>query len=135
MNKVKVYIVREKDGTYSSYMDEKANLPYGLVGEGETVQAAIAEWITSYNDMRELFAEQGREFVEADFVFTYDVPSFLRYYGGKFTFSGLSQVTGVSAAQLSHYANGYRKPSPKTTAKIESALHAFGAELCQLSLI
>lgn len=66
---VKVYIVREQDSTYSCYMDEKANLPYGLVGEGSTVAEAMAEWHQAYNDMKELFAQEGKEFVEANFSF------------------------------------------------------------------
>lgn len=135
MNNIKVYIVRESDGTYSSYMDEKAGLPYGLVGEGSTVAEAIGEWRRAYEDMRELFAEEGREFVEATFTFAYDVPSFLLYYAGKLTYAGLAKLTGVSAAQLSQYANGYRNPSRKTTEKIQTALNAFGQELSGLQLI
>lgn len=135
MNNIKVYIVRESDGTYSSYMDEKAGLPYGLVGEGATVAEAIGEWRRAYEDMRELFAEEGREFVEATFTFAYDVPSFLLYYAGKLTYAGLAKLTGVSAAQLSQYANGYRNPSRKTTEKIQTALNAFGQELSGLQLI
>lgn len=134
-DKVKVYIVREADGTYSSYIDEKSNLPYGLVGEGNTVAEAIDEWTRCYKDMQEFFKEEGRDFPEVTFVFTYDVPSFLRYYGGKLTFSGLSRITGVSAAQLSQYAGGYRTPSPKTTQKIQQALHAFAQDLSQVQLV
>lgn len=135
MNTIKVYIVRESDGTYSSYMDDKANLPYGLVGEGSTVAEAIDEWNQAYKDMQNLFAEEGKEFVETKFSFAYDVPSFLLYYAGKLTYSGLSKLTGISAAQLSQYAHGYRNPSPKTTAKIQTALNSFGQELSQLQII
>jgi hypothetical protein len=135
MKSVKVYIVRESDGTYSSYMEDKVDLPYGLVGEGATVAEVKAEWNQAYNDMRELFAQEHKEFVEVDFSFVYDVPSLLSYYAGKITYAGLSKLTGVSAAQLSQYANGYRNPSPKTTAKIQAALNSFGAELSQLQLV
>ena len=135
MKKVKVFIVRESDGSYSSYMDDRANLPYGLIGEGSTVVEAMNEWNRAYDDMRKIFEEEGRNFPEVNFSFAYDVPSFLLYYAGKFSFAGLSKLTGVSAAQLSQYANGYRTPSPKTTAKIQAALHAFGQELTQLQLI
>lgn len=135
MEQVKVFIVRESDGTYSSYMEEGANLPYGLVGEGATVAEALNEWNSAYADMRKLFEEEGREFVEAQFTFAYDLSSFLLYYAGKLTFAGLARLTGVSAAQLSQYANGYRNPSAKTTAKIQDALRAFGQELSQLQLV
>ena len=69
MKTIKVYIVRESDGSYSSYMDEKADLPYGLIGEGSTVAEAINEWRRAYNDMRSLFEEEGREFEEVEFIF------------------------------------------------------------------
>ncbi|HBY15704.1 MAG TPA: hypothetical protein DEG90_01065 [Porphyromonadaceae bacterium] len=51
------------------------------------------------------------------------------------TFAGLSRITGISAAQLSQYANGYRNPSPKTTEKIQNSLHAFGDEVRAITLI
>lgn len=133
--KVKVFIVRENDGTYSMYMDDSVKLPYGLIGEGNTVGEAICEWNRAYEDMKNLFEKNGNEFPEAEFSFAYDVPSFLLYYAGKLTYAGLSRLTGVSAAQLSHYAHGVRNPSSKTTEKIQKALNAFGQELSQVHLI
>ena len=123
------------DGTYSCYVDEKSNLNYGLIGEGTTVQEAINEWLAVYEAMKASYAKDGMPFVEAEFSFTYDVPSFLAYYGGLITFKGLSKLTGISAAQLSHYANGYRNPSPKTVQKIQNGLMSFAAELSQVSLV
>lgn len=117
-------------------MDKHPELNYGLVGEGNTVQEAIDDWMKCYEGMREAFADGERgEFKEAEFTFAYDLASMLNYYAGRFTFAGLARITGVSAAQLSQYASGYRNPSPKTTAKIESALHTFGKELCQVTLV
>lgn len=135
MKTIKVYLYHEKDGSYSCYMDNDADLGYGLIGEGDTVQDAMDDWYAHYEGMRELFKEEGRPFVEADFKFAYDLVSLLHFYAGRFTFAGLSKITGISAAQLSQYANGYRNPSPKTTAKIEAALHTFGKELCQVTLV
>jgi len=135
MKHIKAYLCHEKDGSYSCYMDNDADLGYGLIGEGNTVQEAIDDWNAHYESMREFFKEDGREFVEAEFTFAYDLVSLLHYYAGRFTFSGLAKITGVSAAQLSQYANGYRNPSPKTAAKIESALHSFGKELCRITLV
>lgn len=135
MLQVKVYIVREKDGTYSMYADDKAPLNYGLVGEGSTVEEAIADWNGTYAAMKESYAEKGLDFVEAQFTFTYDVPSFLSYYSGLISFKGLAKLTGISAAQLSQYSIGYRNPSPKTTAKIQAGLHMIGKELTQVNLV
>lgn len=135
MEKVRVYVCKEADGTYSCYADEKSTLNYGLVGEGSTVKQAIDEWYAVYEAMKRSYAKDGMCFVEAEFEFTYDVPSFLAYYGGLITFKGLAKVTGISAAQLSHYANGYRHPSPKTVLKIQDGLRSFASELSQVSLV
>ena len=68
-----------------------------------------------------------------EFDFSYDVPSFLAYYKGLLTLAGLSRVTGINQSQLSQYVSGYRRPSAKTTKKIESSLHSFGQELSQVN--
>lgn len=135
MKTVRVYIERGKDGSYGAYMPDDNHLTYGIVGDGESAAAAIADFKAVYEDMRKSFLSDDREFEEVNFAFSYDIPSFLLYYAGKLSYAGLSKLTGISAAQLSQYANGYRNPSAKTTAKIQAALHAFGQELSQLQLI
>lgn len=135
MKKVKVSIERASDGTYSVYMDDVLQLPYGLNGVGNSISEAVADWNNCYSEMKEFLTSKGEDFVEAQFSFSYDIPSFLAYYAGKFTYAGLAKLTGVSAAQLSQYASGYRHPSAKTTAKIQAALNEFGKELSQLQLI
>lgn len=135
MLKVKVFICRESNGSYSCYVDDKAPINYGLVGEGNTVQEAIDDWNGTYEAMKQGYAEEKKPFIEAEFNFAYDVPSFLAYYGGLITYKGLAKLTGISAAQLSQYASGYRHPSQKTTAKIQRGLHSFANELSQVALI
>lgn len=135
MEQVKAFIAREKDGTYSIFVDDKAPINYGLVGEGNTVEEAIAEWNKTYEAMKQSYAEDNMPFVEAKFSFVYDVASFLAYYGGLLSFKGLAKLTGVSAAQLSQYATGYRNPSPKTTARIQQGLHSLARDLSQIALV
>lgn len=135
MKHVKVYIERAADGTFSASLANPLDLPYGLVGVGATADEAIADWQTCYKEMKELFASNGEPFVEADFSFAYDIPSFLLHYAGTFTYAGLASLTGVSAAQLSQYANGYRNPSAKTAAKIQKGLRAFAAELSRVQFV
>lgn len=135
MLQVKAFVAREKDGSYSIFVDDDAPINYGLVGEGGTVEEAIADWNGTYQAMKEGYAEKGLEFKEARFSFVYDVPSFLAYYGNLISFKGLAKLTGISAAQLSQYATGYRNPSPKTTAKIQDGLHSLAKELSQVALV
>ena len=133
MNKVKAFIERVADGTYSVYIDlEDDTLNYGIIGEGETVEEAIEDFKLSYTDMKVLYEEEGKEFQETTFEFLYDLPSFLQHYSHILSFAGLERLTGVNQAQLSQYVQGYRKPSTKTVEKIQNHLQAFGKELQHL---
>lgn len=135
MKTVRVFIERGKDGTYGAYMPDDNNLSYGIIGDGDSAAAAVADFKAAYEDMRSFFLEEGKEFEEVDFAFSYDIPSFLVYYADLISYKGLAKLTGISASQLSQYISGYRTPSPKTTQKIQAALHAFGKELSQLQLV
>lgn len=135
MRTVRVFIERGKDGTFGAYMPDDNNLTYGIIGDGATAAAAIEDFKAVYEDMKAFFMEEGKPFEEVDFAFSYDLPSFLVYYADLISYKGLAKLTGVSAAQLSQYISGYRTPSPKTTQKIQTALHAFGQELSQLQLV
>lgn len=135
MKTVRVFIERGKDGSYGAYMPDENNLSYGVIGDGDTAAAAIADFKAVYEDMKASFQKEGRPFEEVDFAFSYDLPSFLIYYADLLSYKGLSKLTGIAPAQLSQYISGYRNPSPKTTQKIQNALHAFGNELSQLQLV
>lgn len=135
MKTVRVFIERGKDGSYGAYMPDDNNLSYGVIGDGATAADAIADLKAAYEDMKSFFKEEGKPFEEVNFAFSYDIPSFLVYYADIISYKGLAKLTGVSAAQLSQYISGYRTPSPKTTEKIQTALHAFGKELSQLTLV
>lgn len=135
MRTVRVFIERGKDGTFGAYMPDDNNLTYGIIGDGATAAAAIEDFKAEYDDMRAFFMEEGKPFEEVNFAFSYDLPSFLLYYADIISYKGLARLTGVSAVQLSQYISGYRNPSPKTTQKIQTALHAFGQELSQLQLV
>lgn len=135
MKTVRVFIELGKDGSYGAYMPDDNNLSYGVIGDGATAADAIADFKNTYEDMKSFFKEEGKPFEEVNFAFSYDIPSFLVYYADIISYKGLAKLTGVSAAQLSQYISGYRTPSPKTTEKIQTALHAFGKELSQLTLV
>lgn len=132
MKTVRVFIERGNDGTYGAYMPDDDGLNYCIIGDGNTVQETIQDFMNVYRDMKKSFEEDGKHFEEVNFAFSYDVPSFLRYYCNIFSFAGLSRITGISAAQLSQYANGYRNPSKRTEEKIQKSLCAFGEELTKL---
>ncbi len=133
--KVVVIIERGTDGTYSAYI-ENNNLPFGVIGDGNTVAETIADFQTALNDMRDYYLQIGKEFPQGlQFEYKYDTASFLQHYAYAFTLAGLERITGVNQRQLSHYINGIRKPSKSTREKIEQRLHDFGNEISAVRFV
>lgn len=134
MKQIRVFIERGSEH-YSAYMPDENNLPFGLIGIGDTAQEAEADFRSSYIEMREFLTTQGADFnEELNFVFSFDVPSFLEYYKNKLSLAGLQRITGIAQGQLSHYLTGRRTPSKKTVEKMQTALNAFGRDLSQVKL-
>lgn len=133
MRTITVYIERGKDGTYGAYVPE--DMPYGIIGEGNSVLESIEDFKGGYEDMKEHYHLTNKEFEEFDFVFKYDIPSFIAYYCDRLSLAGISRITGVNQGQLSHYLTGRRRPSEKTAKKIQDALHAFGKEISEVNFV
>lgn len=135
MKKVRVFIERGDDGTFGAYMPDDDGLGWSVIGDGKTITEAMEDFREAYEEMKAYYNETGEAFEEVEFDFSYDVPSFLKYYKGLLTLAGLGRITGINERQLSQYMSGYRNPSAKTTKKIEAALHTFGNELQQVHFV
>ncbi len=135
MEKVKVVIEKSSYG-FSAYMDSgDEKLDYGILGEGKTVKDAIADFKDAYEDMKEYYEAEGKQFVEAEFEFYFDTASFIQYYAFAFSLAGLERITGINQKQLGHYVSGFRKPSPKTVKKIEDGVRKFSQELTAVRFV
>lgn len=132
---VKATIERGDNGTYDVTMEYLSQIPFGLLGQGNNVEEAIADFYNSYNEMKSFLAEKGEVYPPLEFHFVYDIPSFLKRYAYAFSLAGLGRITGINDRQLSHYINGIRKPSLKTTLKIEQKLKEFAGEIAMLQFI
>lgn len=64
---------------------------------------------------------------EPEFVLT--TRAQLRYSDNYITRKALSKETGINEQQLSHYANGYKKPRPGTQRKIADGIRAISQRL------
>lgn len=131
--KAKAIIERGTDGVFSVYM-ENDGFEYGINGQGNTAEEAVADFEAVYGEMRDYYAEAGKDFTEADFEYEYDVVSCLRYFAQLFTLVGLSRLTGVNKCQLSHYINGTSRPGRRTVEKIQAGISRFAGELAGLRL-
>ena len=135
--KIDAFIERGLDGTFDVHFGEDTKgLTFGLLGQGNTVAEAIADFYNSRDEMKERYTETGKTFPHnIEFNFRYDTGSFLAYYSKVLSLAGLERITGVNQGQLSHYVTGHRKPRPKTVEKIEKSLHAFAEEISQVHFI
>ena len=132
MRQVKAVIERASDGNFSIYMDAD-DISYLVTGTGATVEEARRVFNGGYEDMKKYYEEEGKEFEEVEFIFQYDIASFLQYYAFAFSLAGLERITGINQKQLGHYVSGYRNPSPKTKQKIEEGIRKFCEELSAVS--
>lgn len=127
MKTIKAHIESNKQGFYSVYTED--DLPFGLIGEGKTVEGAKADFLKVYEEMRAAHRARTGLDLPATFMFVMDASAFLRHYKSVLPLAGLSRLTGVNKAQLSQYVCGTRRPSPKTQDKIKKAVKAFAEEL------
>lgn len=131
MRQVTAIIETGLDHRIEIYSDDDT-LNYGVLGEGYTIEDAKKDFMIGYEEMRECFEEQGKEFEEVEFVFRYDIPSFLQEFAYAFTLAGLERITGINQKQLGHYISGYRKPSAKTIRKMEEGIHNLSQQLSMI---
>jgi len=72
MKKVKVNIERGADGSYGAYMPDMAGLDFTLIGNGSTIDEAVADFYNSYDELKQMNAQEGRETPEVEFDFNID---------------------------------------------------------------
>lgn len=126
MKELKVIIERSKDA-FSAYAENVE----GVSGMGDTVQEAKESLLESIEIQKELGNLKVNHY---DIVYKFDMESLLHYYKGIFSQAAFERMTGINQHQISHYANGTKKPRPAQVKKIETALHQLGEELLAVEL-
>ena len=114
---------------------------------GENVPGAVVLTAKTYEELLQEVPETLRFHVEGmiedgddvplwlrngDYKFEYnllDVATLLHAYEPYFTLSALSYASGINQHQLSHYANGIKKPRPQQRQRIIEGMHKIGREL------
>ncbi|MCL2329171.1 MAG: DNA-binding protein [Bacteroidetes bacterium] len=132
--KAKVIIERGSDGLFSYYMNEDT-FDFGLNGQGNTIEEAKKEFLSVYSELKDMYLKENKEFPKLEFEYEYDMSSFLNYYSGILSKSGLEKITGVNQKQLWHYSSGRKKPARTTIKKIQIGLHNFSKELGQVQFV
>ena len=69
---VTIIIEKASDGGFSCYSQEDFE-HFGLSGFGDTAEEAKADLLESYNEIKQMEAEEGREVPELEFTWKYDM--------------------------------------------------------------
>ena len=129
MEKITVIIERNNDGSFTAIPQHKHKI--GFIGTGDTVDAVKIDLANSYSEAKEMMPS----LPEMEFEYKFDTASFLQYINGKLSLADLQTITGINRHQLSHYATGKSRPSPKTVQRIQNGILRFSEELRQVCLV
>ena len=132
--KVTAIIEQNSKGRYSAYINDE-RIKFGILGEGKTIEETIKDFKIGYEEMKETYFTEGKEFKELEFNFKYDTASFLSAYSSVLSLAAISRLTGLNQGLLSHYITGRKKPTQKTVSKIRNSVREFGNSLCQIELV
>lgn len=130
MKTVKAHIEQGKDGSFGIYT-EHGDLPFLVIGDGKTLSQAKDDFKAVWESSMQSYTERTGKAIEATYTYVYDTPSFLQAYKGFITLSGLSKLTGINKAQLSHYMTGTRRPTTATHNRIKNSVFEFAKGLEQ----
>lgn len=125
------YVESGADGRYSVYTED--DFPFGFFGEGDTIEEAEQDFLATFAGFRDDHFRRKGETVEAEFEFRLDASALLQQVKPYISFSGLSEVTGISRQMLSQYACGFRRPKPAMRQRILDGIRAVGAKLQQIN--
>ena len=130
MKEFEAHVESNGAGWYSVYCNDE--FPFGLIGEGASVEEAERDFLAVFDAMRIAHKERTGEDVEATFIFVKDMSAVLQECKEYISFAYLAQITGISKAMLSQYACGTRHPKPAQRAKIVGGIHQIGQTCMQV---
>ncbi len=128
-------IIEKGDMGYDITLKSQEGIPFGLLGQGRTVEEAKEDFMNSYKEMMELMKDKGIECPELEFEYLFDTASFLTSVSSTFTMAGLSRITGINRKQLGHYVQGTSKPSAKTATRIQESIISYVNEIAAVRFI
>lgn len=125
--KATVIMEKSKDGGYSCYVREE--LPgFGLSGFGETAEDAKKDMLETYNEMREIQMAEGKEWINLDFIYKYDLQSFFDYFSF-LNVSKIAELAGINPSLMRQYTSGVSNAGQKQYDKIKKAIKKIEQEL------
>jgi predicted RNase H-like HicB family nuclease len=128
-------IEKGKDGTFGIFTPD---LQHTIIGQGETVMEAKADFGNSVKEVLASYTEIGKqlpvELQALEFEFRFDVASLFDFY--KFiNVSKFAEEAGINASLMRQYKSGNQYISENQVLKIEAALHKIAREFAEIRLV
>ena len=98
----------------------------------ETLDFHIEGMIADGDDVPQWLRDGDYELVyhlDDELVYHLDAAALLQMCSPYASIAAISRVSGINQHQLSHYANGIKKPRPEQRRRIVEGLHKIGREL------
>lgn len=133
--KTTALIEKGKDGTFGIFTPE---IKSTIIGEGNTVAEAKADFLNSANELLNYHKETGsqvpEELINIEFEFKYDIASLFNYYSF-INVSQFAKAAGINPSLMRQYKTGHQYISENQVMKIEIALHKIAREFAEIKLV
>jgi predicted RNase H-like HicB family nuclease len=132
--KTTALIEKGKDGSFIIFTPD---IKSTIIGEGNTVLEAKADFENTVKEVLETYEETGEpipeELQNITFEYKYDMPSFLNCYN-YLNMTKLADRAGINPSLMRQYKRG-QYVSEKQASKIQEAVHKIGRELLAIRLV
>ena len=125
--KANIIIEMASDGGFACYMQEE--IPYvSLTGYGDSAREAKEDLLQTYEDMKDILAEEGKEIPQLEFIYHYDMKSFFDYFDF-LNVSRVAQLAGINPSLMRKYTSGVTMAREPQYRKLQKAVQSFASEL------
>ena len=132
--KTTALIEKGKDGTFGIFTPD---INHTIIGEGNTVAEAKADFENSVKEMILSYTETNREIPDElkdiEFEYKFDMSSLFNYYDWINT-TKFAKTASINSSLMRQYKTGKVYISDTQTRRIENALHRLGKELTAVKL-
>ena len=132
--KTTALIEKGKDGTFGIFTPDITST---LIGTGDTVAEAKADFENSLHEVKATYREMGRplpkELCDIEFEYKWDIASLFNYFKW-INVSKLAETLGITPSLMRYYKKKGAYISDLQAQKIEDGLHRLADELKAISL-
>ena len=134
MKKLTAIIEKGEDGSYSIHAPELENV---IIGEGDTVVEAKADFANSYAEMVEVYIDDSKpvpdELRDVEFEYRYDLSAFYDAHP-YLNVSKLAEHMHINASLMRQYRRG-QYISEEQVMRIQEGIRSIGRELAATTLV